>query len=49
MTDEDEDNVPHRPLRLGVGFWTAVIFGLVCVIAGYAFARWAPMLLGPHG
>jgi hypothetical protein len=42
---KDEDPGPHRPLRLGAGFWTAVILGLVCVIAGYAFARFAPTLL----
>ena len=44
MKDEDPDDAPHKPLRLGASFWTAVIFGLICVIAGYAFARFAPAL-----
>jgi hypothetical protein len=48
MKDEEPDDAPPRPLRLGAGFWTAVIFGLVCVVAGYAFARWAPTLLTLH-
>lgn len=47
MKDEDDD-APHTPLRLGAGFWTALIFGLVCVAAGYAFARLAPALLTVH-
>jgi len=39
-----DDDKP-QPLRLGRSFWTALILGLVCVIAGYAFARLAPALL----
>jgi uroporphyrinogen-III synthase len=37
-----------QPLRLGRSFWTALILGLLCVIAGYAFARLAPALLARH-
>jgi uroporphyrinogen-III synthase len=37
-----------KPLRLNRSFWTALILGLLCVIAGYAFARLAPALLSQH-
>ena len=44
MSDPDEEP-PHRPLKLGAAFWTAMIFGLTCVISGYLFARFGPALL----
>jgi uroporphyrinogen-III synthase len=42
------DHDQPQPLRLGRSFWTALILGLLCVIAGYAFARLAPILLTAH-
>ena len=44
MTPPDEDE-PHRPLTLGPAFWAAIVFGLTCVISGYLFARFGPVLL----
>lgn len=32
---------PHRPL-MGWVFWTALAFGLACVLAGLAVALFAP-------
>jgi hypothetical protein len=40
-----DDEPRHQPLKLGVAFWTAMIFGLTCVISGYLFARFGPILL----
>jgi hypothetical protein len=48
MSEPPPEYEPHKPLRLGRPFWTALILGLICVIAGYAFARLAPTLLAPR-
>jgi hypothetical protein len=48
MSGDDPDDAPHKPLRLGAAFWTAILFGLVCVVAGYLFARFGPALLAAH-
>jgi hypothetical protein len=32
---------------LGVGFWIAIIFGVLCIAAGYALARLGPKYLPP--
>ena len=41
---DDEETGRPRPL-FGVGFWIALAFGLVCVIAGLAFAKLGPEYL----
>ncbi len=46
--DDDPREEPHRPLRLGPAFWAALAFGLVCVLAGWALARYGPLLLPPR-
>jgi len=41
--DPNEDAADERPRALfGGGFWIALLFGLLCVIAGLAFSLFAP-------
>jgi hypothetical protein len=51
MRGDAQDPVPEpppRPLRLGPGFWLAILFGVACIAAGYAVARLGPTLLAPR-
>ena len=44
MSDPTEPTPPdYRPARLmGPMFWVMVVFGLICVVAGYALSRFGP-------
>ncbi len=48
MSDDPEDEPPPPPLSLGPTFWIALTAGLACVIAGWLFAHFAPILLAPR-
>ena len=44
MTDgSDEDRPPPR--LMGPGFWIALAFGLICILAGLALWRLGPRYL----
>jgi uroporphyrinogen-III synthase len=40
---------PSRRAGPGPVFWAALVFGLICVLAGAAFAAWAPALFPRDG
>ncbi len=45
--DRDEDDGERGPRPLFVpAFWIALLFGLICVLAGLAFAVLGPRLFG---
>lgn len=42
---DDDEGPAGRPRALfGVAFWIALLFGVLCVVAGYALARLGPQL-----
>jgi hypothetical protein len=44
-----KDPADYRPRALlGVSFWAAIVFGLLCVLAGVALATFGPQLLARH-
>ena len=47
MTDEDPDREAPRRRGFGLGFWIAIVFGLLCVAAGLGVARFGPKYLPP--
>ena len=42
--------MPHilRRRGLGLAFWAAMVFGLICILAGVAIDRYGPKLFPPH-
>jgi hypothetical protein len=40
--DRTDDSPPPR--LFGVAFWAAMVFAILCIAAGYAFARYGPRL-----
>jgi hypothetical protein len=45
--DEDDDEPPARPFRLGGWFWFWLLFGLAFVAAGALMAHFGPSLFPP--
>ncbi len=48
MSAPDPDDETLRRRVLGLAFWAAMVFGLVCILAGVAIGRYGPQLFPAH-